>query len=81
MRRCVPAATPLPEHLAATAGFILARSLQREGRVLRPSQWTELLDAAEGRAVLADADTRAIDRVLRLLGRASELVALAAEVP
>jgi hypothetical protein len=81
VRRCVPAATPLPEHLAATAGFILARSLQREGRVLRPSQWTELLDAAEGRAVLADADTRAIDRVLRLLGRASELVALAAEVP
>ena len=81
MRRFVPAATPLPDNLAVTAGFILARSLQREGRVLRPAQWTELLDAAEGRAVLADADTRVIDRVLRVLGRASELVALAAEVP
>lgn len=81
VRRCVPAATPLPEHLVATAGFVVARALQRGGRVLRPAQWTELLDAAEGRAVLADADTRAIDRALRLLGRATELVALAAEAP
>lgn len=78
--RAVPTATALPEPLAATAGFVIARSLLRNGTMLRPAQWTELLDAAEGLAVLADADLRRVDRTLRLLGRAAELVALAAEV-
>jgi len=65
----------------ARVGSIVGRVFQQSGCVVSASQWTELLDGAEGLAALVDPVTVRIERLLRLLQRSDELRHLASQVP
>ncbi len=71
---------PLDPVQVARLGWIVGRAHRQSGVFLSASQWTELLDAADGRAALVDPAAVRIERLLRLVGRDHDLRLLAAEV-